>query len=193
MMITEPPPGETSEVNHLRPMNDRQNPVSNTTAAIWGVLGVTGILVFPIVRLTPIAWEAIDAGLNPLQWLLLIASVVLMAWSEGYRGFQRRFSPRVAARAFYIYRNELPLVTKILAPFFCCGFFRAGRRARVGAWLGTIGIITHVWLVHHLSQPWRGILDAGVVVGLSWGTITLFSCVRQAFAGKGIDHSPDVP
>ncbi len=58
-------------------MNDRQNPVSNTTAAIWGVLGVTGILVFPIYRLTPIAWDAIDAGMNPVQWLLMIASVVM--------------------------------------------------------------------------------------------------------------------
>lgn len=167
--------------------------MSNVFAAIWGVFGVAAVLTFAVVRLASIAWVAIDEGLNPMQWLLLITTVILMAWWEGYKGFQLRFSPRVAARALYLYRNELTTGTKLLAPLFCCGYFHASRRARRAAWLGTIGIVLLVLLVHQLSQPWRGILDAGVVAGLTWGTLSLLLSVQQAFMSEGFDHSPEMP
>jgi hypothetical protein len=48
-------------------------------------------------------------------------------------------------------------------------------------------------LVRFLAQPWRGIVDAGVVVGLAWGLISLAIFTLQAFISKGFAYPPDVP
>jgi hypothetical protein len=173
-------------------MTEERNPTSNPFSAAWGVLGVVGVLIFAVTRIAPIAMEAIAGELSFLHWFLLLANVVFMGWSEGYRGFQQNFSPRVAARALYIYRTPLPAGTLLLAPFFCVGFFHAARRVRLIAWIGSGGIVLLVFAVHQLSQPWRGILDAGVVFGLSWGLISLIYIVYQAFTSEHFDRSPEL-
>ena len=38
-----------------------------------------------------------------------------------------------------------------------------------------------VFVVHQLGQPWRGILDAGVVVGLTWGSAAVLLFAVRAF------------
>jgi len=38
----------------------------------------------------------------------------------------------------------------------------------MGVFAGTAAIVVLVLLVHRLEQPWRGIVDAGVVTGLTW-------------------------
>lgn len=174
-------------------MTQERNPALNRISAAWGILGVVAVLLFAVVRLTPIALQAVVDGMTLLQWALLAATVGFMAWSEGYVGFQQHFSPRVAARALYLCQNEMPIGTQLLAPFFCCGFFNATRRVRFAVWMGTCGIIVLVLAVHQLSQPWRGILDAGVVVGLSWGLISLIFNVFRAFTSEHFDHSPEMP
>ena len=174
-------------------MTTEGTPDRNVLTVTWAVLGVAAVLLFPVVRLARYAWAAIDGGLDILQWAVLIINVVFMAWSEGYKGFQQRFSPRVAARALYLYQNELPFYTKLLAPFFCIGYFNASRRVRLTTWLGTLGIIVLVLLIHQLDQPWRGIIDAGVVVGLSWGLVTYVVFLIRAFTDEHYPHSPNVP
>ena len=169
-----------------------KNPVIGTIAAWWGVLGVVAILLFAIVRLAAYTQEAIAGGLDLLHWIVLIANVVFMAWVEGYRGFQRRFSPRVTARAFYLSRNATPLHA-LLAPLFCISYFHANTHAVAAAWLGTVGIIVVVFLFHQLDQPWRGILDAGVVVGLSWGLLSILALSLKTFRAGCYYHSPDIP
>ncbi|MFQ5634038.1 MAG: hypothetical protein ACE5G3_01725 [Gammaproteobacteria bacterium] len=165
----------------------------NRIAAAWGAAGVVGICSFAIWRLTPYTVEAVAAGLSALQWVALLINVAFMAWSEGYRGFQQSFAPRVAARVLYLYRMPMPWWMRVLAPLFCIGYFRASRRARIGAWAGTLGIVVLVLLVYQLPQPWRGIVDAGVVVGLSWGVASLvLACARAAVGGE-CQASHEVP
>ena len=165
----------------------------NSLAAFWGAAGVVGICAFAIWRLTPNALAALDHELSPLQWFALIANVLFMAWSEGYRGFQQKFSPRAAARALYLYRTAMPWPTKALAPLFCFGYFQATRRAMLVAWIGTIGIVILVLLVNQLNQPWRGIIDAGVVVGLTWGVISLVASYIRVFTTGEYQASPELP
>lgn len=59
-------------------------------------------------------------------------------------------------------------------------------RHHLGALIGFIVI------AHFLNQPWRGILDIGVVVGLLWGVIALLVFTVRAFAGR-LDASPMLP
>jgi hypothetical protein len=80
-----------------------------------------------------------------------------------------------------------------MAPLFCIGYFDACRHTRTFAWAGTIGIVILVLLVHRLDQPWRGIIDAGVVVGLSWGLISLVVSALAVVRTGEYPASPKVP
>lgn len=157
-------------------------------AVAWGLTGVVLLLVQPLLRLTPYALEAIRGGLSGVQWAVLVGWVVINAHSEGYRGFHRRFSPRVVARAQVLARSPRPAWV-VLAPLFLMSLFHASRR---GVWVARILVVAIVLLVlavRQLDQPWRGIVDAGVVVGLGIGLSSLFYFLVRAVAG----HTPPVP
>ena len=162
-----------------------------TVGAFWGLTGIIGLLGGAIYRLTPVALEAFARELTWYHWLLAVVNVVFMAYSEGFHGFQRKFSPRVAARAKYL-KAQGNLTLTIFAPLFCMGYFRAVVRVKVVAYLLTIGIVLLIFLVHQTPQPWRGIIDIGVVVGLGWGIVTLCIYSAHAFRTEDFTYSPEV-
>jgi len=147
---------------------------------LWGIGGIAAVLVYAAATLGRYALEALVDGLGPVEWFLLVANTAFMAWAEGYRGFQQRFSPRVAARALSLYRSPT-LPRLLLAPLFCAGYFSATPRLLRTIWLGTGLIVLAVLLFNQLPQPWRGILDAGVLVGMIWGTTSLLAATWTTF------------
>ena len=160
--------------------------------AFWGVGGFAAVLVVTIYRLTP---GAIDTFSNDLQWYhwsALIVSALLMAYLEGYRGFQRGLAPRIAARAKYVAQHP-NMLRVVLSPLFCVGYFQATRRRKISAYALTVAIGGLIVLVRLLGDPWRGIVDIGVVVGLSWGLLSLLAMSARAFGSDGFAHPPEVP
>ncbi len=102
-----------------------------------------------------------------------------MIYTEGIRGFQQQFSPRFVQRTLSL-SNRSPLSWQLLAPFYAMCFFAAPRRRVVSSWILTIMIVALVIMFHQISQPMRGILDACVVVGLTWGlVVTWIEYYRQ--------------
>ncbi len=166
--------------------------VSRAVAIVWGVGAIAALLVFVVVRLGQIAWEAIAGGMSVTAWLLLLANCAFLAYAEGYRGFQLRFSPRVAARALYLAQQPSPLRVA-LAPLFCTGYFEASPRVLRTTWVGTALIIFLVIVVQRLPQPWRGVVDAGVVVGIGWGVVSLIIATARTFAERRFLISPELP
>lgn len=160
--------------------------------AVWGVLGVVVVLVSAILRLSPLAIEPLRTGMTGLQWTLYVGWSIFNAYAEGYKGFQRSFVPRVVARAFYLARHRRPLHVA-LAPIFCMGLFFASRKRLILSWSIVIGVSALVTLVRGLAQPWRGIVDAGVVIGLAYGTASLVIAFAGALVGRPIVVSPQVP
>jgi hypothetical protein len=161
--------------------------------AIWGVAGVILLLLSAIARLTPLAIEPVVAHtMTPLQWSVYVGWSLFNGYVEGYRGFQKGYVPRVVARAFWLGRNPRPLLL-LLAPFFCSGLIHATRRRLITSWCLLIGIVLIVQLVRLLEQPWRGILDAGVVVGLAYGTAALVVAFARVIGGAPITVSAQVP
>ncbi|MCY3931639.1 MAG: hypothetical protein OXH70_07965 [Acidobacteria bacterium] len=154
-----------------------------TAGALWAVGGIVGLLVWAVYRLARISMAAFDHPFAWYHWASLLAIIPFMAWSEGLRGFQLRFSPRVAERAMAV-RSQPTLLRVVLAPLYAAGYFEGTRRERLGVWFGTVGILVLIVLVHRLDQPWRGILDAGVVVGLSWGTIATLALTVRAWRSQ---------
>lgn len=160
--------------------------------ALWGAAGVFFLLGFAVWRLAPKALAAYEVGLSAGQWALTVAVLVFMAYSEGYKGFQKKFSPRTAARIRYL-RDRPDGLRSLLAPVFAMGFFHSNRRTKIVAFGTSFGIVILVLMVHLLDQPWRGIIDAGVVFGLAWGIVSLAVSVTTALTRAEFSASPEVP
>lgn len=163
-------------------------------AAIWGVGGVLCLLGWAMVRLGARAVEALDPVFSKewWHWGALAGWVVFMAYSEGYRAFQRAFSPRVVARAQYLAHRATP-IQAVLAPFFCMGFFHATRKRIITTWTLFFCMISLVLLVSLVPQPWRGLIDVGVVVGLAWGCVAIMVYAWRSWCGAPLDCDPDLP
>jgi hypothetical protein len=163
-----------------------------TFAASWGVIGVVLLVGSATYRLSFPALQTFSHPLHWYHWGALAANAVFMTYSEGYRGFHRGFSPRVAVRARYL-RNHPNLLRVFLAPLFCMGYFHAVPRRKIAAYSFAAGILVLVVTVRSLPQPWRGIIDVGVVLGLVLGLVSLAFFTFLAFTAADFDHPSDVP
>jgi len=117
---------------------------------------------------------------------------VFNAYAEGYKGFHLAAAPRLVARALWLSRNPSP-VRVVLAPLFCMGLFHATKKRLIVSWCLYIGIVILIILVRQLPQPYRGIVDAGVVVGLTIGTASVIYYVVRALRGHEPTVPPDIP
>lgn len=152
--------------------------------ASWGLLGIFFLVGRALWRLSLIALDGIsNYPMAHWQWAVLIAWVLINAYAEGYKGFQKKFSPRTVARAWYLADNPTPLRV-ILGPFFTMGFFDANRKTKLTAYIVVILVTLLVMVVSTIPQPWRGIIDAGVVAGLLWGLVSILVIfIRTLTAG----------
>ena len=66
------------------------------------------------------------------------------------------------------------------------------RRGLIVAWALVIGIVALVLLVRLAPQPWRGIIDAGVVLGLGIGSLSILFHTFRAWR-DGAEPPPDLP
>jgi hypothetical protein len=167
--------------------------VGGLLVACWGVLGFLALLGSALWRLAPVALEPLSAGM--LAWWqggLYLAWVVFMVYSEGYRGFHLQVAPRVTARALYLARNPRPLWA-LLAPMFCMGLIHATRRRLVTSWIVLVAIVTLVIAVRQLPQPWRGMVDGGVVLGLAVGAASIVLFFARGLQLGASEASPEVP
>ena len=151
--------------------------------AAWGLAGLIGLLAFAVYRLGGVVVAGLDHAWGWQHVALALANAVFMAWSEGLRGFQRSFSPRVAARLKSL-RDHPSVVRVVLAPLFAMGYFAATRERLIAIYALTAGIVVLIVVVHMLPQPWRAVLDIGVVLGLSWGIVSTLHSAWRVFDGK---------
>jgi hypothetical protein len=159
----------------------------------WGIAWVTLLLGRAIWRLTPLALEPwTHDQMTTGQKGIYIAWLLANAYLEGYRGFQLKFSPRVVSRAVYLGQNPRPLWV-ILALPFCMSLFHSTRRQMTVSWVFIAAIITLIWWVRSLAQPWRGIVDGGVVLGLVWGLGVVWWLFLRYLAGVRIPPPSDLP
>lgn len=163
-------------------------------AFVWGIGGICVLLGFALYRLVPFAIEPLIAveppygAMSTAESVAYAVSVIVLAYSEGYRAFQKGFSPRVVKRALHAAR-EPTLARVLFAPAFCMGLFDAERRRLIVSWCTSLGVLCLVLLVSQLPAPWRSIVDAGVVAGLSWGLASILWFTVRGLIG----HPPSIP
>jgi hypothetical protein len=139
-----------------------------TLGALWGIAGFLLLLGIAVSRLAPPAAEALGQKMHWYQWVLLVVSGALLLYAKGYRGFQRGLSARVVRRALTLAGNP-KLLNVAAAPLYCMGFFGAGRRRMVTMIALTAIMVGLIFVVRLLDQPWRGIIDFGIVLAFAWG------------------------
>ena len=158
--------------------------------AAWGISGVCLLILFAVYRLSGMAMTAFEIDLQWHHWLVLIANTIFMAYSEGYRGFQLAFAPRVAARARHLL-NHPKLLHVLLAPLFCMGYFHTTRKRLIVAYGLLLGVMVLILIYPQLVQPWRGILDVVVPVVLGCGLVCLLYFSFQVMVSYSFLLSPE--
>lgn len=169
-------------------------------SSLWGSLGVVYILVKAIKRVVPIALEpfrseGVVAPLTRYQLGAYIVTCLWFAYVEGYKGFQMKFSPLVVSRSFTLQPSTSPLHHILFAPLYSMGLFHATKKRLIVSWCVSIGVTGIVAAVKRLPYPWRNIVDAGVAVGLSWGTISIMGgyIISLVTGIAPIDVDPALP
>jgi hypothetical protein len=136
--------------------------------------------------------EPFSGSLEAMHLFAYGLSIIFFAYSEGYKGFQKQFSPRVVARARLIARQNR-VYWSLLAPLVAMGLLHATKKRLIVSWSISLGVITLILLMRMLAQPWRGIIDAGVVVGLTWGTVAILVFWIRSLAGSPPSIEPEFP
>ncbi len=158
----------------------------------WGICGVLLILLSAIARLSTRVVEMFDYPLSVFQWLLLVMFAIYMAYAEGYKGFHLNFAPRVISRAqfFLAESNFNKFIYTLFAPLLCMGYIYSTKKRKLVSILLTSAIIILVLLVRLLPQPWRGIIDAGVVLGLLLGVSSIIYFWLQSIQAEWASPVP---
>ncbi len=71
--------------------------------------------------------------------------------------------------------------------------FFSSRKRLIVTYALSLGIIVLIIVFHQIIQPWRGILDAGVVVGLSWGIASLIWFSIEALGSGEYEFPAETP
>ncbi|MDT8305882.1 MAG: hypothetical protein RRC07_08100 [Anaerolineae bacterium] len=157
-------------------MEDELTKWAGVAGAIWGVGGVLLLVAVAMVKLAAPATEALSSPLRWFHWLAILLSVATLLYGKGYRGFYRTLAPLVGTRAAHL-RAQPTAVRVLLAPLYCMGYFHSERRQQVVVVAMTAAMVGLIFLMRSLAQPWRGIVDTGIIAALAMGcgSIVLWS------------------
>ena len=163
-----------------------------TLFGLWGTLGVVALLANASVRLGARAAEAMGMDLSAGHWVFLAVWVVFNGYFEAYRAFHRGFCPRVGARVGWLVRHPVGWVG-LVAPLFAMGLVYANKKRLIASWIVTTAVVGIIAAIRQLSQPWRGLVDAGVVLPLAYGAAACLFWGVRGLMGKPGAVDPDLP
>jgi hypothetical protein len=159
----------------------------------WGVSSVLLMMGNAIKRLLPIAIQPFTAGdFTSGHWAAYVAWTMFMLYTEGYKAFHKKFSPLVVKRAFLLDQN-MSFLNVILAGPFCMGMFSASKARMIVSWGINMGVVALVFVVKQLPYPWRSIIDAGVVAGLTVGSLSMLYYYVRTLTGRPPDIDACMP
>lgn len=151
-----------------------------TLVAAWALIGLSAVFLNAIVRLGARALDTLAGGLTTGQWAVLVVLTLMFVYTEGIRGIQGRFAPRVAVRLHELLRRRR-LHWDVLGPLYLLSLVGAPPRTLVRSWAGVTAIIIAVMIVRTFAEPWRGITDFAVVTALGWGLVAIIVRAIRSF------------
>lgn len=150
----------------------------------WGMLGAMVVVGEAIARLGRFSHETLKArDLGAWEIGFFVSFLAFILYTEGYRGFQKRFSPRTVARAVHLAHHPRPVYV-LLAPLYCMALIGAPPRRLLASWLLIAGIVVIVLLVRLLPPLYRALVDVGVASALVWGLVSMVVYSVLALRGR---------
>jgi hypothetical protein len=140
----------------------------------WALAGVVLLIGNAVIRLGARGYDAIAAGLAPVEWFVLFGMTAAFIYFEGILAFQRRWVPRVVGRIRELHAGRPP-VLRLLAPLYAMSLVGSSRRTMLLSWVGITAIVAAVIAVRLMPAPWRGIVDLAVAAALTWGLLVLLA------------------
>ncbi len=171
-----------------------RSPLRRRLFLTWAVGGVLLLFANAVRRVGPIALEPLRQGWP--GWRLAAAyagSVGLMGFGMGYQGLHKQFAPRVVVRAWAMADRRVGPWVALLAPLASMGLVHGTRRRVITSWTMIGSMVGALVAVRILGQPWRGVIDAGVVVGLAWGMVAILLLAARAARGELPPADPELP
>lgn len=166
---------------HCAAPAETEGPVpSGVWTGVWAVVGIIALFIEAAWRLAVRGVITMRAGLEPVEWVILVVLTTAFVWGEGVRALQRRWIPGVYRRIEEL-RDEKRVLYGVLAPLYAMSLIGAPRGTLARAWLGVVLIVAAVFIVRALPEPWRGIIDIGVAAALTWGLLVLLYHGRLLF------------
>lgn len=172
----------------------RPHPSPKTIAiALWGTVGTLVLLLDGIVRLSMTVASILSREVpSAAEWIFGSVWTILITYTEGYKAFQQRFSPRVVARSMHL-GEQGRFVHIALAPMYAMALIHATPRRLIANWIILAGIVSIIVLVRALPPVWRAMIDAGVVCALSWGSVAMLIYLVRALRGNPPEIPLDLP
>jgi low affinity Fe/Cu permease len=159
---------------------------------IWGLCGVLIFLLSAVWRIFPDMHDVFSEQNGLESYLAVSVLLPMMVYLEGYRGFYKRFTPRVVSRGkALVYQDNL--IYQILAPLFCMGFIGSAVRRKLGLTIVTVSIVGLAFWVGGLSQPWRWVVDVSVAVALLFGVVSIIWVAFKDWSTDQFLCDPEVP
>lgn len=121
---------------------------------------------------------------------------LFFAYAEGYKGFHLKFSPLVVKRSFTLAlgSKQGSFLNYMLAPLYSMGLIHATKKRLITSWCVSLGVAAVVVAVKRLPGVWRCIVDGGVIVGLSVGSLSiLYHFVKAWMNGTPPDVDACLP
>lgn len=162
-----------------------------TVGAIWGIGGIFINLSWAVLRVFPYTLPAFNMPLKWYHWVVMVLFALQMLYSEAYKGFHLKFCPRVTARMKYLQAHP-NWKDVLLAPIFCIGYYNASKRTKIVAYGIFVFVFLIIRLMQYIPQPWRGVFDVGVILGLGGGILSLLYYTIWAFSKKPFPFNADV-
>ena len=154
--------------------------------AIWGIAGFLLLLGFAVMRLVAPAMDVFSTPMLWYHWLFLALMLLSFLYVKGYLAFQRGLSRRVVERAFSM-REDPRAFRVLLAPLYCMGYFGAGSK-RQWIMIGvTAAMLAFILIVRLIPEPWRGIMDLGLVLAFAWGFVATVIHSLGAAPGRRVE------
>ena len=151
---------------------------------------LTAFLLRSVIRLYPHILPPLRAStVSPSVYFLYASSVLAFLYSESYKGFHLKFNQTYLTRS-----QRLPNLYKLplLNILYSGGWVSSSKKRKMTSWGITFGVAVLIAVSKRLSPLWRGVLDVGVVAGLSGAVVSLWmlwlgSVVKNETVGKGAE------
>lgn len=135
------------------------------------------MLLRSILRLYPHTLPPLTSA-TPTTYFLYATSILMFLYSESYKGFHLKFNQTYLTRS-----HRLPSFWRLplLNILYSGGWVQSSLKRKITSWGVTFGVAILIVISKKLNPLCRGVLDVGVVAGLSGAVVSLWGLWIKSF------------